>query len=99
MKLFRTRPHRRHHAERGMTTAEYTVGTLGACTVGGVLVKIGHTNWTYWVFLPHWRWTLTILIGLQGQSRVPEQLALFPVPFACLGMGSQIRTQYRCPSM
>ena len=29
--------------ERGMTTAEYTVGTLGACTIGGVLVKIGQS--------------------------------------------------------
>lgn len=28
-----------------MTTAEYTVGTLGACTVGGVLVKIGQSQW------------------------------------------------------
>jgi len=45
MKLFRTRPHRRNHAEQGMTTAEYTVGTLGACTVGGVLVKIGQSEW------------------------------------------------------
>ena len=45
MKLFRTRPDRRIHAERGMTTAEYTVGTLGACTVGGVLVKIGQSEW------------------------------------------------------
>jgi len=45
MKLFRTRPDRRSHAERGMTTAEYTVGTLGACTVGGVLVKIGQSEW------------------------------------------------------
>ena len=31
--------------ERGMTTAEYTVGTLGACTIGGVLVKIGQSQW------------------------------------------------------
>ncbi len=31
--------------ERGMTTAEYTVGTLGACTVGGVLVKVGQSEW------------------------------------------------------
>ena len=31
--------------ESGMTTAEYTVGTLGACTVGGVLVKIGQSEW------------------------------------------------------
>lgn len=38
--LFRTRRN-----ERGMTTAEYTVGTLGACTVGGVLVKIGQSEW------------------------------------------------------
>ncbi|WP_332663379.1 DUF4244 domain-containing protein [Aeromicrobium sp.] len=34
-----------HRAERGMTTAEYTVGTLGACTIGGVLVKIGQSPW------------------------------------------------------
>lgn len=33
------------HAERGMTTAEYTVGTLGACTIGGVLVKVGQSEW------------------------------------------------------
>lgn len=31
--------------EAGMTTAEYSVGTLGACTVGGVLVKIGQSEW------------------------------------------------------
>lgn len=35
----------RRRNERGMTTAEYTVGTLGACTVGGVLVKIGQSEW------------------------------------------------------
>lgn len=32
-------------SEAGMTTAEYTVGTLGACTVGGVLVKVGQSEW------------------------------------------------------
>lgn len=32
-------------AERGMSTVEYSVGTLGACTVGGVLVKIGQSEW------------------------------------------------------
>ena len=32
-------------ADRGMTTAEYSVGTLGACTIGGVLVKIGQSEW------------------------------------------------------
>ena len=31
--------------ESGMTTAEYTVGTLGACTIGGVLVKVGQSEW------------------------------------------------------
>jgi hypothetical protein len=31
--------------ERGMTTSEYAVGTLGACTIGGVLVKIGQSEW------------------------------------------------------
>lgn len=39
-KFLRTR-----RGELGMTTAEYTVGTLGACTVGGVLVKIGQSEW------------------------------------------------------
>ena len=32
-------------AERGMSTSEYAVGTLGACTIGGVLVKIGQSEW------------------------------------------------------
>ena len=41
MTIKRLRP----RADRGMTTAEYTVGTLGACTVGGVLVKIGQSQW------------------------------------------------------
>lgn len=39
---------RRHAArasERGMSTAEYAVGTLGACTIGGVLVKVGQSQW------------------------------------------------------
>jgi hypothetical protein len=31
--------------ERGMSTSEYAVGTIGACTVGGVLVKIGQSEW------------------------------------------------------
>lgn len=34
-----------NRAERGMTTAEYTVGTVGACTIGGVLVKVGQSQW------------------------------------------------------
>jgi len=35
----------RRRRERGMSTAEYTVGTLGACTIGGALVKIGQSDW------------------------------------------------------
>ncbi|MFO6452073.1 MULTISPECIES: DUF4244 domain-containing protein [unclassified Aeromicrobium] len=31
--------------ELGMSTSEYAVGTLGACTIGGVLVKIGQSDW------------------------------------------------------
>ena len=39
------RRRRRTSGEEGMTTAESAVGTLGACTVGGVLVKIGQSEW------------------------------------------------------
>jgi len=31
--------------ERGMTTAEYAVGTVGACGLGGVLVQIAQSEW------------------------------------------------------
>ncbi len=44
-KPFQTRPQHRTRAEEGMSTAEYAVGTVGACTVGGVLVKIGQSEW------------------------------------------------------
>jgi hypothetical protein len=33
------------HSEAGMTTAEYTVGTLGACSFAAVLIKIAQTEW------------------------------------------------------
>ena len=32
-------------SENGMTTAEYAVGTVGACTIGSVLVKVGQSEW------------------------------------------------------
>lgn len=47
-KPFQSRSQKRQHsvrAEQGMSTAEYAVGTVGACTVGGVLVKIGQSEW------------------------------------------------------
>ena len=31
--------------ELGMSTAEYAVGTVGACTIGSVLVKVGQSEW------------------------------------------------------
>lgn len=34
-----------HEDEAGMSTAEYAVGTVGACTFGGVLVKIAQSDW------------------------------------------------------
>ena len=43
MKRFRLR--RTSRDDRGMTTSEYAVGTLGACTVGGVLVQIAQSDW------------------------------------------------------
>ena len=39
-------PHlRRRRSEAGMTTAEYTVGTLGACSFAAVLIKLAQTPW------------------------------------------------------
>lgn len=35
----------RVRSEKGMSTAEYAIGTLGACTIGGVLAKIGSSEW------------------------------------------------------
>ena len=31
--------------EVGMTTAEYTVGTLGACSIAAILIKLAQTPW------------------------------------------------------
>ncbi|TNC49734.1 DUF4244 domain-containing protein [Mumia zhuanghuii] len=31
--------------ERGMTTSEYAVGTVGACTVGGAIYSIATSDW------------------------------------------------------
>jgi hypothetical protein len=28
-----------------MTTAEYTVGTLGACSIAAILIKLAQTPW------------------------------------------------------
>ncbi len=31
--------------DSGMTTAEYAVGTVGACGLGGVLLQIAQSDW------------------------------------------------------
>lgn len=31
--------------ERGMTTSEYAVGTVGACGVAGVLYELANSDW------------------------------------------------------
>lgn len=36
--------------ERGMATAEYAVGTVGACTVGGVLIQVANSDWFQDIF-------------------------------------------------
>lgn len=33
------------HNELGMTTAEYAVGTLGACSIAAILIKLAQTAW------------------------------------------------------
>ena len=35
----------RRRDERGMSTAEYAVGTIGACSVGGILVEVAQSDW------------------------------------------------------
>jgi len=31
--------------DNGMTTAEYAVGTLGACSIGGILTTVAQSDW------------------------------------------------------
>lgn len=40
LKQLRARAH-----EQGMTTSEYAVGTVGACTVGGAIYTIATSDW------------------------------------------------------
>lgn len=36
---------KKNRKEQGMATAEYAVGTVGACGVGGILYKVGTSEW------------------------------------------------------
>lgn len=38
------------HDEQGMTTAEYSVGSLGACVIAAVLVKLAQGDWFHDLF-------------------------------------------------
>ena len=38
-------PDERKVMEQGMTTAEYAVGTLGACSIAAILLKLAQTPW------------------------------------------------------
>jgi hypothetical protein len=40
-----TNPEATMRTEAGMTTAEYTVGTLGACSIAAILIKLAQTPW------------------------------------------------------
>ncbi len=40
-----TNPEATMKTEAGMTTAEYTVGTLGACSIAAILIKLAQTPW------------------------------------------------------
>lgn len=31
--------------DKGMSTAEYAVGTLGACSIGGILTTVAQSDW------------------------------------------------------
>ncbi|MDO9378151.1 MAG: DUF4244 domain-containing protein [Nocardioidaceae bacterium] len=35
----------RRRDERGLSTAEYAVGTLGACSIAGILLKVAGSDW------------------------------------------------------
>lgn len=35
----------RIHDEAGLTTAEYAAGTVGVCTLGGILAVVAKSDW------------------------------------------------------
>lgn len=54
------------HDERGMTTAEYAVGTVAAATLGGVLIKVFSDQGVFELILKIILWILTKFTGLGG---------------------------------
>lgn len=53
----------RHPDEAGLTTAEYAVGTLGAVTIGGVLLTLGGSGFFQDLFRQLLAWMLSNIAG------------------------------------
>lgn len=54
------------HDDRGMTTAEYAVGTVAAATLGGVLIKVFNDQGVFDLILQIILWILKTFTGLGG---------------------------------
>ncbi len=52
--------------DRGMTTAEYAVGTVAAATLGGVLIKVFSDQGVFDLILQIILWILRTSTGLGG---------------------------------
>jgi|RhiMetdeSRZDD1v2_1073273.scaffolds.fasta_scaffold241090_1 Protein of unknown function (DUF4244) len=40
-----TRRNIRHRSDAGMTTSEYAVGTVGACSIAAILYQLARSDW------------------------------------------------------
>jgi hypothetical protein len=40
-----TRQGSRRRSDDGMTTSEYAVGTVGACSIAAILYQLAHSDW------------------------------------------------------
>lgn len=54
------------HDDRGMTTAEYAVGTVAAATLGGVLIKVFSDESVISLILKIILWILKKFTGYDG---------------------------------
>lgn len=56
----------REHDDRGMTTAEYAVGTVAAATLAGVLIKVFSDGEVFELILKIILWILAQFTGFKG---------------------------------
>lgn len=54
------------HDDRGMTTAEYAVGTVAAATLGGVLIKVFSDQGVFDLILQIILWILRTFTNMGG---------------------------------